>query len=39
MILLRVLRWGDDPGLPGRAQYNYKSPYNKEAIELEPERR
>ena len=26
-IKLRILRWGDDPGLSRWAQYNHKHPY------------
>ena len=35
VIKLRLLRWGDYPGLSVWAQGNHKSPYKKEALESE----
>ena len=38
VIQLRVLRWGDSPGLSGWAQQNHKRPYNRKAGEAESEK-
>lgn len=35
---LRIMRWGDFPGLPRRAQYNHKGPYKREAGASESEK-
>lgn len=39
VIPLKILRWGDDPGLSGWAQCDNKGPHKREAGESELEKR
>ena len=37
VIKLKILRWGDEPGLTRWAQYNHKGPYKEETRRLRQE--